>query len=229
MWTIVVWVVALLRVTFADMDQTEFEKTLALAGVCQAAALVQQLARKGQTDQDAFEATINSIVITDPQNTEEVFGGQASLRTGLKTLIGQLGNTPDDKDAEVTRYIASILGLERKLKKQPKRLNELAERISNAQRQLNHLALFESQMMANLASIYSDNISPIGPKIQVAGNPELLKQSSSQQKVRALLLAGVRAAVLWRQLGGKRRHILFNRKKVLAAAEQILQRINNLH
>lgn len=218
-----------MRVTFADMDQTEFEKTIALAGVCQAATLVQQLARKGQIDQQAFEATINSIVITDSESTVQVFGGEANLRAGLQTLIGQLGNSPDDKDAEVTRYIASILGLERKLKKQPKRMNELAERIANAQRQLNHLALFESQMMANLASIYSDAISPVGPKIQVAGNPERLKQPASQQKVRALLLGGVRAAVLWRQLGGKRRHILFNRKKVLAAAEEILKRINNLH
>lgn len=211
------------------MDQLEYEKTLALAGVCQAAALVQELARKGQTDPAAFEATLKSIVVTDPDNTEEVFGSKNMLKEGLSTLAGQLGNTPDDKDAEVTRYIASILGLERKLKKQPKRMAELADRIGNAQRQLNHLELLDSQMMANLASIYSDCISPIGPKIQVAGNPELLRQSASQHKVRALLLAGVRAAVLWRQLGGKRRHILFNRKKVLAAAEQILQQITNLH
>ncbi len=207
----------------------EFEKTLALAAVCQAATLVQQLARKGKCDQHAFEASINSIVITDSDNTEQVFGGESNLRVGLQTLVAQLGNTPAEKDAEITRYIASVLGLERKLKKQPKRLSELAERIGNSQRQLNHLELFDSQMMTNLASIYSDNISPIGPKIQVAGNPELLKQQTSQHKVRALLLAGVRAAVLWRQLGGKRRHILFNRRKVLALAEQILQRINNLH
>lgn len=211
------------------MEQMEFEKTIALAGVCQAASLVQQLARKGQLEQHAFEASINSIVITDSDNTEQVFGGESNLRLGLQTLVAQLGNTPADKDAEITRYIASVLGLERKLKKQPKRMSELAERIGNAQRQLNHLELFDSQMIANLASIYSDNISPIGPKIQVAGNPELLKQQTSQHKVRALLLAGVRAAVLWRQLGGKRRHILFNRRKVLALAEQILQRINNLH
>ena len=36
-----------------------------------------------------------------------------------------------------------------------------------------------------------------------------------QHKVRALLLAGIRAAVLWRQLGGSRAQIIFARKKMV--------------
>ena len=83
--------------------------------------------------------------------------------------------------------------------------------------------LFDSQILNNLASIYSDVISPLGPKIQVAGNPVQLKQANNQHKVRALLLAGVRAAVLWRQLGGQRRQILFTRRKILANAEHLLR------
>ena len=74
-----------------------------------------------------------------------------------------------------------------------------------------------------MASIYSDIISPLGTPIQVAGNPEILKQSINQHKIRALLLAGIRSAVMWRQLGGKRRNIIFSRGKIIECAESLLQ------
>ncbi|XMR37004.1 DUF489 family protein [Escherichia coli] len=50
----------------------------------------------------------------------------------------------------------------------------------------------------------TDAVRPIGPRIQVAGTPLFLQQPLVQHKVRALLLAGIRACVLWRQLGGSR-------------------------
>jgi high frequency lysogenization protein len=80
--------------------------------------------------------------------------------------------------------------------------------------------------MSNLASIYTDVVSPVTRKIQVAGDPEILKRTDTQHQVRAVLLAGVRAAVLWRQLGGKRRHILFSRQQILDSAEHTLHNIS---
>ncbi|GAB2705566.1 high frequency lysogenization protein HflD [Aliiglaciecola aliphaticivorans] len=202
------------------------EKTLALAGVCQAASLVQSVARKGEADNNGFKASINSLVLTDAQSTVEVYGSIENLEIGLGTLIAQLGNTPMQKDAEITRYIASLLGLERKLKKSSKKLGELSKRIEQIQRQTAHLDLFDEQMISNLASIYSDVISPLGSKIQIAGTPEQLKKNTNQHKVRALLLSGLRSAVLWRQLGGKRRQILFNRKSIVSNAIALQQSIH---
>ena len=211
------------------MHNNELEKTMALAGVCQAAALVQQASRKGQVEQIAFEASIGSIVITESEHTEQIYGSLSNLQLGFATLESQLSNRPIDKDAEITRYVASLLGLERKLSANKVKLQELSERIGQIQRQQSHLELFESQMLSNLANIYSDVISPIGQKIQVAGTPALLKQDINQHRVRALLLAGLRSAVLWRQLGGKRRNILFNRKNILSCAEQALNQISHSH
>lgn len=199
----------------------ELQKCVALAGICQAAALVQSIARKGSALETSLKSSLHSVVITNPDDTLNVFGSLEELDLGLKTLVSQLGNTPLEKDAEITRYVASILGLERKLKRHPKRLTELGERISQLQRQLPHFELLDDQMVRNLASIYVDVVSPVGPKIQVAGTPALLKQNTNQERVRALLLAGVRAAVLWRQLGGQRRQILFNRKKIVASAKAL--------
>ena len=202
-----------------------YEKHLALAGVCQAAALVKQIARTGQYDKQAFETSINSIVITDPDHSEQVFGEITNLELGFTTLKNQISNKTDNKDTEVTRYIANLLSIERKISGNDKVLAELGNRISQTQRQQSFMDLFDHQMMSGLASIYSDVVSPIGAKIQVAGDPALLKQSDNQNKVRALLLAGVRAAVLWRQLGGRRRHILFKRQSMLLCAEQALEHI----
>ncbi|MDY6976031.1 MAG: high frequency lysogenization protein HflD [Pseudomonadota bacterium] len=208
------------------MLDTDIENNLALAGVCQAAALVQQLARRGSAENEAIEASLSSILVTDPETPQQVFGQLSNLKVGYTTLAAQLSDKQATKDTELTRYIASILGLERKLAKKPKAMQELGERISHVQRQLAHVDFQNPQIVSSLASIYSDIISPLAPRIQVAGNPDYLSQPANQHKVRALLLAGVRAAVMWRQMGGKRRNILFKRKHILNSAVKALRLIN---
>lgn len=208
------------------MLDADIENNLALAGVCQAAALVQQLARKGTADNEAVEASLSSILVTDPETPQHVFGKLGNLNVGYATLVSQISDKQATKDTELTRYIASILGLERKLAKKPKAMQELGERISHVQRQLAHVDFQNPQIVSSLASIYSDVVSPLAPRIQVAGNPDYLGQPATQHKVRALLLAGVRAAVMWRQMGGKRRNILFKRKQILNSAVKALRLIN---
>ncbi len=208
------------------MLETDIENNLALAGVCQAAALVQQLARRGSADADAVEASLSSILVTSPETPQQVFGQLSNLKLGYSTLAAQLSDKQNTKDTELTRYVASILGLERKLSRKPKAMQELGDRISHVQRQLAHIDFQNPQILFSLASIYSDIISPLAPRIQVAGNPDYLSQPATQHKVRALLLAGVRSAVMWRQMGGKRRNILFKRKQILNSAVKALRLIN---
>ncbi len=202
------------------------EQTITLAAICQVAELVQKLARKGQSNEEEYSQLLSSIMVTSPQNTLEVYGGElTNLALGLKTLVTHLGNQAKQKDPEITRYVVSLLSLERRLTKQPKKLTALGDRIEQCQRQLSHYEITSDTLIASLASVYSDIISPLGTPIQVAGNPEILKQPGNQHKIRALLLAGIRSAVLWRQVGGKRRNILFSRSKIVECAELLLKRI----
>lgn len=202
-----------------------YESNLALAGVCQAAAIVKQIARSPEYDSAALNTCIRSITITQPDNTEQVFGDVAQLSLGFKTILSQLGNQ-SNKDVEITRYIANLLSIERKLTPNKKAMATLGERITNIQRQEQHLDLLDTQMLRNLDSIYTDVVSPLGRKIQVGGDPALLKREDNQYRVRSALLAGVRAAVLWRQLGGRRRHILLNRQQILKSAQQTFNQLN---
>lgn len=193
---------------------------MAFAGICQAAFLVQKVARDGNCDEASLRESLSSVLVTDPKQPLEVFGSHLAIRDGYRALVEQLGADGSQKNAELTRYVVSLIALERKLAKRKDILNMLGERISQIGRQQQHFDLLDEQIMANMASIYSDLISPIGPRIQVAGTPLFLQQPLVQHKVRALLLAGIRACVLWRQLGGSRTQIIFARKKMVELAKR---------
>jgi high frequency lysogenization protein len=60
-------------------------------------------------------------------------------------------------------------------------------------------------------------------RIQVSGSPQILQRDENAEKVRALLLAGIRSAVLWRQSGGRRWQLIFNRRKVIHHARDLLR------
>ena len=61
-------------------------------------------------------------------------------------------------------------------------------------------------------------VSTLGPRIIVRGDPALLARPESANRIRALLLAGIRAAVLWRQCGGTRVGLILGRRRLLEAA-----------
>ncbi|WP_336244780.1 high frequency lysogenization protein HflD [Shewanella sp. SG41-4] len=200
-------------------DSILFERTMAFAGILQAIGQVQYLARHGESDKEALAATLNTILVTEPESTAEIYQDKAILDNGYQLIQNQLGDG-SNKDVETTRYLVGVLALERKLARSPNGLGMLAERINQVHRQLAHFAITDEQVIANFASIYSDIISELGPKLQISGNPDCLKQPQVQNKIRALLLAAMRSAVLWRQLGGKRRHLVFARKAIFDTAKQ---------
>ncbi|MFC1237222.1 high frequency lysogenization protein HflD [Vibrio sp. F74] len=205
------------------MANTLYDRTIAFAGICQAVALVQQVAKDGYCDTDAFEASVKAIINTNPSNTLEVYGRESDLKIGLECMVKGIDSTP--AGSEVTRYIISLMALERKLNEKNEAMAQLGERIQMIARQVNHFDLFDEQMISNIASIYLEVISPIGPRIQVTGTPSVLQQTTNQHKVRALLLSGIRSTVLWRQVGGKRRHMVFGRKKMVEQAQILLARL----
>ncbi|MCU7995191.1 high frequency lysogenization protein HflD [Shewanella glacialipiscicola] len=203
------------------MNEQLVNRTMAFAGILQAIAQVQHLARHGELDKAELAASLNTILVTNPDNTADVYQDKALLQKGYKLILNQLGDG-SQKDVEITRYLVGVLALERKLARSSSGLAMLAERINQVHRQLHHFEITDEQVIANLASIYSDIISNIGPKIQITGNPACLQRPIVQQKIRALLLAAIRSAVLWRQLGGKRRHLVFARKAIIDTAQKSL-------
>ncbi len=208
------------------MSHTHYDRTLAFAGLCQAVKLVQQVARRGSGDGDAITTCLNTILMTDPKDTLTVFGSEAQLTLGLETLIREVESSNVDKD--ITRYVVSVLAIERKLSARADSLSQLKDRIEILQHQQAHFSLDSDTMMSHLANVYVDIISPLGPRIQINGAPEQLKHNYVQDRVRALLLSAIRCAVLWRQVGGKRRQLLLSRNTLAEQAKLILANTNTL-
>jgi len=205
------------------------EQTITFAAICQITHLVQKLSHTGQLSDEDLSVFLNSITVTSPNNTLDVYGANlANLQLGLSLVVKNLNGKEKTKDAEFTRYMVGLLNLERQLSKKPKSLQLLGERIIQVDRQLAHYEITSDTLLSSFASIYSDVISPLATKIRVTGDPVLLKQTINQHKIRALLLAGVRSAFLWRQVGGQRRKILFSRTKIVNSAEALLKEIENI-
>ena len=206
------------------MAKNYYDITLALAGICQSAHLVQQLAHQGQADNDALRVSLNSVVDLNPGSTLTIFGGEeANLKLGLETLLGVLNaSSRQGLNGELTRYTLSLMVLERKLHASKGAMEKLGNSIQGLQRQLEHFDLESDPLLNAMAGIYVDVISPLGPRIQVTGAPSVLQNSQIQSKVRATLLAGIRAAVLWHQVGGGRLQLMFSRGRLSAQAKQIL-------
>lgn len=199
------------------------DRTLALAGVFQSAALVHQLATTGSVDQHDLGACISSTLQTAPENTDQVYGDLENLRTGLHTLAMQLGDTPQQRDIHIARYVISLLHLQRKLRKRSDMLTTISDGLERAKQQREMFGTTHSNVLANLAGIYSDTVSQIPPKIMVSGDSNYLSNSANADKIRAILMTGIRSAVLWAQLGGNRWQILFRRRRFVEEAKRILE------
>ncbi|MCU7844930.1 MAG: high frequency lysogenization protein HflD [Candidatus Thiodiazotropha sp. (ex Monitilora ramsayi)] len=203
------------------MKYSDNDRATALAGLFQACHLAQQVAHKGLADAQALSANIHSLFQIETQQTLDAFGTLQNLAPGLRLAHRQLsGNEP--RDNELTRYLLGLVQLERKLKADGTRLERIRQGIENTTAKLTHFPETHSNILASLAEIYAENISTLQPRIMVSGEPVYLQNADNVNRIRALLLSGIRAAMLWRQTGGRRRQLLFNRKPVIAALERLL-------
>ncbi|MCP5419665.1 MAG: high frequency lysogenization protein HflD [Gammaproteobacteria bacterium] len=201
------------------MPQTDHDRMIALAGLLLASNLVRDIARQGQTDPDDFETCLASLLKINASSSDEIYGGLRRLRSALNLVARHLRNP---SDLEVTRYLVVLLVLERKLVKRPVLLKSIREGIEATVEKLNFFPLTHNNIIASLAEIYATTISTLSPRIMVNGERVYLADPDNANRIRALLLAGIRAARLWRQSGGGRLTLLFRRKALLLETQRAL-------
>lgn len=192
------------------------EQLIALGAVFESAALVDKVARTGQVSEPAVACMLGSLLVRDPKDTLEVYGGDdLNLRDGYRALASSLERDPASLQREPLRYALALLTLERQLAKRGDLLQIMGSRLDQIQSQVEHFGPAHENVVAACGSLYEDTISTFRQRIQVHGDMRHLQQPSNASKIRALLLAGIRSARLWRQLGGHRWQLVFNRKKLL--------------
>lgn len=204
------------------MPQTDHDRVIALAGVLQAAALVRDTARRGHATTEDVDTCLESLLKIDAPSSSAIYGGPQRLRTGLRLLEQQLSNP---RDMELTRYAIALLGLERQLVRHPDSLQAIAAGLEDIIQNLTHFPVNHSNTVARFADLYLKNISTLSPRIMVNGEQIHLNNSENANRIRALLLAGIRAAILWRQSGGGRLTVLLRRNILLREVRTLLASI----
>ena len=194
----------------------EHDRVIALAGLVQAVSLVLQIAETGQLNKADFETQLNSLLITKAKTTEEVYGSLRNLKNGFQQLDQQLSKSKSTKDIALLRHIISLLHLERQLAKRPEMMDLIGEEIDHIPQHIEYFGdINNPQVIARFADIYHRTISKLNPRIHIEGDSVILQDPDNINRVRALLLTGVRAAILWRQKGGRRWQFIFQSKKIL--------------
>ena len=209
------------------MESNVQNRAIALAAIFQCVDGVNQIANTGKIDEALYQTCIDSILEDDANNAIDLYGSLSNLKIGFSSMMNQLGSrqmTPDGKpkDLEATRYALGLLHLEKKLYNNQAVFAEVIDGIKETQKKLEFFDKNHENITSSLANIYANTISEIGPKIMVKGEQSHLANPNNAAKIRALLLAGIRAALLWRQAGGNRWKLILERGKLQKQAETFL-------
>lgn len=212
------------EIRFNAMNKSQRNQVIALAGLMQAVLMVQQIARKGRADPVDLQACIESALKIDAVDVDDVYGGISRLESGLRAFISQLDGMPDI-DRELTRYASLIIFHERRLLRQDDTLEKVRSGVERAALQAERLGSLHENVIGTLAETYLDTISQFKPRVMIEGEPVYLSNAENGKIIRALLLAAMRSAVLWRQCGGSRFSLLFRRYSLQREAKSLLDEI----
>lgn len=192
-------------------------RVLALAGLLQALKLVRQIAETGHADGEGERNALDSVFRIDAASVESVYGNARALRTGLLLLRDYL--TDRSGDQALPKLGMAVLQIERRFVGE----DAVAQQVLDGIRALEGIAerqgSIHPDVISKLGQLYADTISHLRPKVIVQGNPHYLQQADVVAEIRALLLAALRSAVLWRQMGGTLWDFVLRKRAMLAAIE----------
>jgi high frequency lysogenization protein len=197
------------------------ERVLALAGLVQALKQVRRIADTGQADASALSTALDSVFRIDADSPESVYGTAADLRPGLVVLRDYFGNR--NKDEALPRLALAVMQIERRFVRDAGMAQQVHDGIVATAPIAERLGSDHPDVLTALGKLYADTVSNLRPKVMVQGNPHYLGQADIVSEIRALLLAALRSAVLWRQMGGSLFDFLLGRRQMLAAIESALR------
>lgn len=206
------------------------DQVIALAGIFQACQLVDNLSRSGNIPTEQLSVAISSLLAQNPESTEAVFtsadkSASANLEIGIKTIQQLLQQRHKNRRPDTLRYVIGVMHLQRKVAKNSAMLEKIGKGMERALVQAEHFSLTHENVIANLADVYQNTISTQRFRIQVSGQANFLQQVSVANRIRCLLFAAIRAAILWQQVGGRRWHFFVFRQQILKHLETLQHQV----
>ena len=224
----------------AELTRWEWQ-VVALAAVAQSAALVSKLAVHGNASQTELLACVNALLALNPRSESDIYPNLGHLNLGLRTLDDMLSRGRSPENSSLVRYILRMLLIRNKLDMDSAMQSNIRDRLHSIQPLLlvpenatpwrmtetgkTDGQLRQEQTFEQLATLYQDTISTLSHRIQVNGQEDYLQNDYVSNRVRSLLLAGIRSAVLWHQLGGRRWRLILYRKRLQETATALRRRL----
>jgi high frequency lysogenization protein len=198
------------------------ERTMALAGIFQATELVRQAANHGTWSGYAADTCLRSLMAIEADSIDEIYGSAENLRLGAETLVSVLQG--DRRHMESLGYAVSIMQLENNFRSKTAMQTKIGLELMNIMGIDDGTEVHEIQDLQarKIADLYTRTISTLSPRIVINGRPQFLQVERTVSWIRTLLFAGLRSAVLWRQMGGGRFNLMFGRRKMLEQAQALL-------
>lgn len=193
------------------------DRVFALAGVLQALAQVRRIADTGQSEGAPVQTALESIFRIDANTAEAVYGDAEAVRGGLHLLRAYLSSA--EKDQPLGKLALAVLQLEQRFQRDPDMIAKVQAGIDVAQARAGKDGVAHPDVIQGLGDLYAATISQLRPRVMVQGNPHYLGQAGVVAEIRALLLAALRSAVLWRQCGGSLWDFVFRRREMAAAID----------
>ena len=204
-----------------DMSPSQ-NQVMALAGLIQCTNQVHMIARQGKWNNPVASTCIHSLFQLEPDSVVDVYSEIHALRPGLQHLKQLLMKSVDQADVEVTRYALTLMHIEQKLRKHSQIMDRIRAGLYAIKNEFDISRIDSHELLARIAAVYVDTVSTIPPKVKVEGSREYLMQEVNTHRVRTMLFAGIRSAVLWHQLGGTRWKLFFQRKRMLHNTELLM-------
>ncbi|WP_372591994.1 lysogenization protein HflD [Guyparkeria sp.] len=208
------------------MASTIDDQLIAMAGMTQALQLIQTFAYEGRVaDQQAMDASIGSLFAFDAPDTPSIYGGLPGVRFGMRRLTELLaGNSREPRDLELTRYVVTLFAVTKAFRRDEEMAARLFGRLEELKPAFDQHGA-DPGMLSDLNNLYRQTLSHLPQKFVINGEKHHLEDMQISSSVRALLLAGVRATILFDQVGGRRWRLLFMRKRYVESARLLLQRM----
>jgi len=206
------------------------DQTLAFAGVFQAAQLAHQLAADDDYDRHALHHAGLSVIRLQADSAESVFESVHALRLGLDCVARLFSGRADASTREVFQYAAGMHQLSVNIGRERRAQAAIAAGLERLRaRHAEHAASFDHDdaLHEDLGALYERTLSRLRPRIVVRGSEGRLTDPLTVSRVRAALFAGIRAAYLWRQLGGRRWQVVLFRADYHRRAKRLLQRASS--
>ena len=198
------------------------DQTMALASMFQSAVLINLLAHGESINQAAFDCSVDSLFTLDASSTEEIYGHGEGLIQGIKTLKSYLSGDNRNPDKLIAYYVLTTIKLANRMLENDEMVHDIQQGLIDIQQQTDDFDMSQQSKLHKVDGLYQKTISQIKPRIIVQGEQAYLTRSDTTSKIRTLLFAGIRAAVLWKQRGGSRLRLVFSRKKTVREAERLL-------